>query len=252
MIRLKIRPEGCTWQSGLNALRKDGYSARLPRETTQMDERDLIETPALQSAGLAYPLERPRIVAPTYRHVMTRDKQAEHMRAILFSFNDAVLANAKVLTDPAAFLRLATAHGYPASPPAIRLRKYHNVSEIEARTMAQQNCLGSELIEIWENLSPLIAMRAMQSAHGALDATEPFTPGPLRLMHTHVAPLREALGLEIIRNFDILEDPFAFFQLCLELGYEGPGSHHFHDEENDLNRAVGRRLLSVWRLVIAL
>ena len=156
------------------------------------------------------------------------------------------------MTDPAAFLRLATAHGYPASPPAIRLRKYQNVSEIEARTMAQQNCLGHELIEIWEALSPLNAMLARQRSHDASNVTEPFTPGPLRLMQRHIASLREALGLEIIRNFDILEDPFAFFRLCLELGYEGPGSHHCQMEENDLNRAVGRRLLSVWRLVIAL
>lgn len=213
-----------------------------------MDEQKY-STVSISTARSATALERPRIRRPRYAHLENKQQQLKALKQILFSFNRALRRAPSVINDPTAFARLAIAHGYPCPKMDIRNRIYDAPYAIQVRATAKLACLGRELMTTWRQLSPdverNVAMKAKLSLTSPLQ--EPFAPGPIRLMQMAMSPLMDDLNLAVIKDLDVLEDPFAFFQLTIAHGYTGPGATHSIDTANDLNSEIGRRLIAVWR-----
>ena len=213
-----------------------------------MDEQKY-STVSLSTARSSTALERPRICRPRYSHLENRQQQTKSLKQILFSFNRTLRQHPEVINDSSAFARMAIAHGYPCPDLNIRNRAYDAPYAIQVRVTAKLACLGRELMAIWKHLSPDVerdvALRAKLTTNKA--SHEPLAPGPIRMMQLALKPLMEDLNLAVIKNLDVLESPFAFFQLAIAHGYIGPGATHTTDTANDLNSEIGRRLISVWR-----
>ena len=213
-----------------------------------MDEQKY-STVSNSTARSATALERPRIRRPQYAHLENKQQQIKALKQILFSFNRALRRTPSIINDPTAFARLAIAHGYPCPEMDIRNRIYDAPYAIQVRATAKLACLGRELMTTWKQLSPdadqEVGLKAKLSITTPLQ--EPFAPGPIRLMQLALAPLMDELNLAVIKDLDILGDPFNFFQLAITHGYNGPGATHSTDKANDLNTEIGRRLIAVWR-----
>ncbi len=190
-----------------------------------------------------------RLKHPLYRTNSEEQKRRRaHLKAIGFSFDTAVTYHPSVLRDPAAFLRLAISHGYPAPKLALNdtNRQPRNVAFYVEETYRR---IGSQLMKDWKRTAPLrLVSKLTQQSERAPTPKEPFAPGVLRKMQSAMMPIGDELGFQIIRNLNVLEDPFAFYKLCLSLGYEGPGSGLATDTPNDLNLTQGKRLIAAWRV----
>ncbi|ACT59738.1 hypothetical protein [Hirschia baltica] len=204
------------------------------------------------------------LVEPTYResvhqtkrllpklsHTETRKRDEACLRSILFSFDEAILKAPNVLKDPAAFARLAAAHGFPLSCAIQRQRKYGNINENAMRMLAQQNCLGHKLIQLWKRISPEISRRVEKMNSNQAIPYEPFSPGIMRKMRQALTPLRDQLGFEIVCDLNLLDNPVAFLAMCQRIGYNGPGWTYDTSKPNDLNKVVGQRLIDTWRIIV--
>ncbi|MFC7290090.1 hypothetical protein [Hirschia litorea] len=193
---------------------------------------------------------QPKLQLPKFDLTETHKRDAYCLRAILFSFDAAILKAPTVLLDPAAFVRLAAAHGFPVSSAIQRERTYGNISENAIRMLAQQNCLGHRLIQLWKRISPVTASRVLQMPATNPTPMEPFSPGTIRKIRMALTPIRDQLGFEIIRNLNLLDDPVAFLAMCKRIGYNGPGWTFNTDRPNDMNKAVGQRLIDTWRIMV--
>ena len=78
---------------------------------------------------------------------------------------------------------------------------------------------------------------------------EPFSPGAVRKMKNALLPLRDQMGFEIVRDLNLLDDPVAFLAMCQRIGYQGLGATYDTTEANDLNTAIGQRLIDTWRII---
>ena len=200
-----------------------------------MSNQNLTDTEIMHQIKAQFAAHRPRISAPRYAHLDTTDKINRRIDALSPLLDMAVLDHPHVLFDPAAFYRLAVAQGYPH----------------RAKTRTGQMNLGRDLIREWRLLSPATAMEAETRIGDDQTRLEPFRPGWMRQMRDALAPIRDHLGFELFRRPEAEDDEFAFFALCIELGYDGPGARHDATTPNDFNRAIGRRLRAVWALVLA-
>ncbi len=192
---------------------------------------------------------RPKLHLPKFEYTQTHKCEEACLRSILFSFDEAVLKAPNVLDDPAAFVRLAAAHGFPLSNAIQRQRKYENIQQNAMRMLAQQNCLGHRLIALWKRISPDIASRVSKMKTVQSVTNEPFAPGSIRKIRQALAPHRDQLGFEIIRDLNLLENPVEFLAMCKRIGYDGPGSNYDTSSPNDLNTAIGQRLIDTWRII---
>ncbi len=192
---------------------------------------------------------KPKFHLPNLNKTATHKRDEDCLRAILFSFDQAILYAPNVLKDPAAFVRLAAAHGFPLNSAIQRERKYGNINENAMRMLAQQNCLGHRLIQLWKRISPEVYSRVTKMNTQHSTSMEPFSPGAIRKMRHALLPLRDQMGFEIIRDLNLLDNPVAFLAMCQRIGYQGLGSTYDTTEPNDLNMVVGQRLIDTWRII---
>lgn len=193
--------------------------------------------------------DQPKLLLPKISHTESRKRDENCLRSILFSFDEAIINAPNVLNDPPAFVRLAAAHGFPVKSVIQRQRKYGNINENAMRMLAQQNCLGHKLIQLWKRISPEISRRVEKMNSTQILPMEPFSPGVLRKIRQALTPHRDQLGFEIIRNLNLLDNPVAFLAMCQRIGYNGPGWTYDTSKPNDLNKAVGQRLIDTWRII---
>ena len=160
----------------------------------------------------------PRIVKPDYDHVDTTEKMQKRLSAISTPLRRSLADAPGFLHDADKFLGLAVLHGYP-TPAGDRMSVLHH---------------ANMLLECWKRLAPdlFVAPRHARSqtptVEQALDA------------------IRAPLGAFVAERPRILTDGFGFFRACVRLGYDGPGAHHAANAPNDLNCAVGKRLVAAW------
>ncbi len=200
-----------------------------------MNEQNLTDTAIINQIKAQLDVHRPRIQSPRYAHVDTTSRVHARVSAMGDTLDAAVLDHPHVLFDPTAFYRLAVSEGYPH----------------RATTRTGQMNLGRDIITAWRANAPKVAMEAENLIGDDITRMEPFRPGWMRRMRDHMDPIRDALGFELFRNEQAQTDDHAFFIACLDNGYDGPGATHDANTPNDFNRAIGRRLRSVWALVIA-
>jgi hypothetical protein len=207
----------------------------------------------LFSPAVSYFDAAPNMSAPQYSTSdLSYHRSCMHscLDAILVPLEETLFRMPHIASDPSAFYRLSVSHGFPALSASDDERGYETPRQRSIRQISRQTTWGQELIAAWKSLSPLNFIRIKAESHNASEILEPFAPGPLRKIRLELTPIRDQLGFEIIRNTQILEDPIAFLKLCIRLGYTGPGSERANWPPNDLTRALGKRLISAWRLSV--
>ena len=177
---------------------------------------------------------RPRISRPRYDHCDNTEKQSQRLSLILPWLNQAMEYAPHAARNPDAFLKLAEAQGYPSITGSVRIVRQH----------------AEELLRLWRNISPQTAKQADLWTGQSQSGFEHLSPGLMRRMRESIEEIRPTLGRAVLADRSILDDAFGFFRLCRKHGYSGPGAGHDLSAENDVNRKLGEKLISAFRLVI--